>query len=130
LRSAHSAADGASAHDKLSPSRTEDALAAIAKAYTEPLPPQISFTEALPLRQDLADRAARLELAQGNPQAALTWTARGLALSTAPGVFRANLLLTSADAHEAMNQPDAARAALLQALEVNQQLLDRELENP
>ncbi len=136
LRTVHTQADAAAASGpskrdaRKKGAASQTAIGAIANLYAAPPPPQLSADELLPLRRDLADRAARLELAQGNPRAALTWTSRGLSLSDAPGVFRANLLLTAADAHQALGQGDDARAALLQALQVNQQLLDRELENP
>lgn len=133
LRALHALADAVPApgRDSANPGKAElGALEAISEFYAAPPPPQLSANEILPLRRDLADRAARIELARGKPREALSWTGRGLSLSDTPGVFRANLLLTAAEAHEALGQTEAARSALLQALQVNQSLLDQEVENP
>jgi len=83
-----------------------------------------------PLRQDLADRIARLYLHTEEPQLALTWARRGLAITEAESVLRATLQITEADALEALGDRDAARASLMSALETNQALLNVELEHP
>lgn len=89
-----------------------------------------AHAEVLSLSQDLASRAARMELDRKHGPAALTWAERGLAVSHAPTVLRANLLLDAADAHKLANEPDAARGLLVEALRINQTLLDKELETP
>jgi hypothetical protein len=86
--------------------------------------------EVTSLSQDLASRAARIELARHHGPAALAWAQRGLALSEAPTVMRANLLLDAADAHKLQNEPDKARGLLVEALRINQTLLHKELETP
>lgn len=125
LREVHQAVDGAQ-----TPAKKRAALGGLEQLFESRPPQDMLAAELLPVRQDLADRAARLELSLGNAQDALSWTSRGLGLSTEPSVFRANLLLTTADAHEALGQKKPARTALMQALKVNRALLDRELENP
>lgn len=92
--------------------------------------PAAPAAELIELRQDLAVRAARLELQLGRPEAALAWAQRGLELSPGPSVMAATLWLTSADAHEAAGRLDETRAALSKALTINKRLFERELGEP
>lgn len=101
-----------------------------AKGVTKGAPGQMAHAEVVSLSQDLASRAARIELALGSGAAALAWAERGLALSPAPSVLRANLLLDAADAHGLSGRPALGKPFLLEALRINQRLLDEELETP
>jgi hypothetical protein len=128
LRAVHAqldAAKGASAQ--------REALRAVERLFESAAPQGTGVTSApelLPLRQDLASRAAQVELALGQAASAGRWAQRGLALSTAPSLFRANLLLDAAEARRLEGDDAGARAALLDAMQVNQHLLEEELENP
>lgn len=122
LSRAHAAADRAVTGEQVlsSVQRLERAF-----ALTPPGSPEASA-----LRQDAADRIARLRLRLREPSVALEWTRRALEESEAETVLRANLLITQADSLEALGRRDEARAALMAALETNQALLQVELENP
>lgn len=125
LGAAHEAADLAE-----TPATRREAVETVGRAFREPSPAGVSQAEALDIRQDLAARAAQLELSLGDAESALDWTRRGLALSQSASVFRANLLMIQADVLTTQERPDLARKALLEALEVNTALLEQELENP
>lgn len=80
------------------------------------------------LRQDLAERSARVALSLGEREEALRWVERGLSLERAPSLVVVNLLVGRADVLEALGRPDEARSSLVQALGVNQALLAQELD--
>ncbi len=80
------------------------------------------------LRQDLAERSARVALSLGQTDEALGWIERGLALDRAPSLVVANLLVGRADILEALGRADEARGSLVEALGVNQALLAQELD--
>ncbi len=127
LRSVHAKLDAAK-----SASEQRAALQAVEHLFeaTHPLGSGESAPELLPLRQDLASRAARIELHLGDAASAGRWTERGLALAAAPSLFRANLLLDAAEVRRREGNEAGARSALLEALQINQHLLEEELENP
>lgn len=79
------------------------------------------------LRQDLAERSARVALSIGDPEEALRWIERGLAVDRTPSLVLGNLLVGRADVLEVVGRPDEARSSLVEALGVNQALLAREL---
>jgi hypothetical protein len=124
----HAQLDGAeSAIDKRA------ALSDVERVFEASPPPStmdVSAPELLPLRQDLASRAARVELDLGHAASADQWARRGLALTTTPSIFRANLLLDAAEARRRQGDDAGARAALVEAMQINQHLLDEELETP
>jgi len=119
VRAAHQTADSATTQEQ-----KRAAERALESAFERSAAPGAEAA----LRQDLADRAARLELELGHAQQALDWTQRGLAVEGAPDLLRANLLITEADAWVALGQRGEARQSLLAALEINQALLSSELE--
>jgi tetratricopeptide (TPR) repeat protein len=82
------------------------------------------------LRQDLSVRAATLRLRGGELKQAEVLVRQGLALSEAPSAARAQLFITLADVEEAKGQADDAKQALLNALAINQELFEKELEEP
>jgi len=82
------------------------------------------------VRQDIAGRLSKLALDRGDPRGARSWADRGLDFRREPSVFRANLFIARANAERALGNADAASASLFEALKVNQQLLEVELENP
>jgi murein L,D-transpeptidase YcbB/YkuD len=127
LRSVHAKLDAAK-----SASEQRTALQAVERLFesTPPLGSGESAPELLPLRQDLASRAARVELHRGDTASAGRWAARGLHLAAAPSLFRANLLLDAAEVRRREGNEAGARAALLEAMQINQHLLEEELENP
>lgn len=122
LAQAHAAADRA-----VSDEQVLSSLRRLERAF-ELTPP--GAPEATALRQDAADRIARLHLRRREPSLALDWTRRGLEESEAETVLQATLLITQADSLEALGRRDEARGALMAALETNQALLHVELENP
>lgn len=81
-------------------------------------------------REDLAARAAQLYLRAQLADEARRVAEEALTLRDEPSVTRANLLVVLADAAEQTGKPDAARAYLMDALVMNQKLLDKELETP
>ena len=115
----------------ISIARTSPALSEIGvdtqalSAAASPLSPEL----AAPVLQDLASRAARLTLALGRAEDSRDWAERGLALEGQP-LFRANLLVTLADAEQKLGHADIAREHLVEALGINRDLLDQELEEP
>lgn len=125
LEEAHRAADAAK-----DPTSRGVAVARLAELYERENTLPRDLPEIVELRQDLAVRAARLELAASDASAALAWVERGLALSEEPSVLAATLWMVAADAHETRGDFGEARRALHQALAINQQLLHRELEEP
>lgn len=82
------------------------------------------------VRQDIAGRLSRLALERGELERARSWAERGLGFHEGPSVFRANLFVARANAERALGDADAASASLLEALKVNERLLEQELENP
>ncbi len=127
LRSVHAKLDAAKGA-----SEQRAALQAVERLFeaTPPVGPGESAPELLPLRQDLASRAARALLQLGDAAGARRWAERGLALAAAPSLFRANLLLDAAEVRRREGDEAGARSALLEAMQINQHLLEEELENP
>jgi len=123
VRQAHAGVDGAQSSDD-----KNDALRRIAVVLDEATP--LPEASAAPVKQDLASRAARLALELGRADEARGWAERGLALGNGMPFFRANLLVELADAERMLGKNEAAREHLVQALGINQDLLDRELEEP
>jgi len=123
LEQAHSAADHAATEGE-----TRSALRSLERAFE--LSPEGNRETTLSLRQDLADRIARLHLRLGEAQTSLEWARKGLTQSDRNTVLRATLLITEADALEALGERDQARDRLMSALEINQALLHVELEEP
>jgi tetratricopeptide (TPR) repeat protein len=119
---AHRAADEA----KERPAE-EEAARLLEQALTLPVAPGET---SLILRQDLSVRAATLRLRGGDLKQAEVLVQQGLALSDAPSAARAQLLMTLADVEEAKGQLDEAKQALLGALAINQELFEKELEEP
>jgi len=122
LRRAHAFADAAS------DSEFDDAAKRLESALLEL--GDDSTADQVALRQDAADRIARLRLLSGNAAAALAQVEAALSWSNTPSLFRANLYITQADAHEALGDDAAKRRSLMHALEENSQLLTHELKTP
>lgn len=120
LRATHELIDRAEADDPTA------ALQAIESAFEQLAD---SGTELL-AKQDLAFRAAEISLSTGAARDARSWAERGLELSDEPSAPRANLLVVLADAERALGRPQRERAALMEALQLNQVLLEKELEHP
>lgn len=90
----------------------------------------LSGEATLILRQDLSARAGSLRLRVGDLKTAELLVRRGLSMSEAPSAARAQLFIVLADVEEARGHGDAAKQALLGALSINQELFERELEEP
>ncbi len=86
--------------------------------------------EVVPVKQDLAARAGRLYFEAGDFKNATLVLNQGLGLSRAPSALRAQLLITLADVEESQGDTERARAALLEALQVNKALFSEELMTP
>jgi tetratricopeptide (TPR) repeat protein len=108
----------------------ESALERMSELWASVPPSWAARPEAVELRQELAARAARLELAAGRPREARRWAERGLALDQDVSSLSAALWLVMADAYEAEGNTSEARGALKEALASHERLLERELEDP
>jgi len=82
------------------------------------------------LRPDIYCRLAEVALRLGQPQAALDWARRGLALGAPASPFVARLYLLEGQAKSALGDRNGAAKSYLNAIEVNEQLLDQSLEAP
>ncbi|MEO8183673.1 MAG: hypothetical protein ABI895_32990 [Deltaproteobacteria bacterium] len=82
------------------------------------------------LRPDIYCRLAEVALRLGQPQAALDWARRGLALGAPASPFVARLYLLEGQAKSALGDRNGAAKSYLKAIEVNEQLLDQSLEAP
>lgn len=82
------------------------------------------------LRPDIYCRLAEVALRLGQPEAALDWARRGLALGAPASPFVARLYLLQGQAKSALGDRDGAAKSYLKAIEVNEQLLDQSLEAP
>lgn len=91
---------------------------------------QLGTPHSIAVQQDLSARTAGLLLEAGRREDARTELRMALALTEKPTILRANLFITLADVEEAEKNHDVARAALMEALKINQTLLDTELEKP
>jgi len=82
------------------------------------------------LRPDIYCRLAEVALRLGQPQAALDWARRGLALGAPASPFVARLYLLEGQAKNALGDRDGAARSYLKAIQVNEQLLDESLGDP
>lgn len=120
VEAAHSRADGAQSAGE----RSEASVRLIEAYRTVPEAggPLVAW-----VRQDLCARIGQGFLEERQPAQALEWARRGLSLSDATNVARADLLRLSGEALEALGDEEAAAAALHEALKVNQELMERAL---
>jgi tetratricopeptide (TPR) repeat protein len=79
------------------------------------------------LAQDALCEFALLFLDMGRYLEGLARAEQGIELSEAPSIFLANLYLTRAEAYQLLERHDEAPAALFEALNVNQHLMQRSL---
>jgi predicted negative regulator of RcsB-dependent stress response len=79
------------------------------------------------VRQDLFYRLAALQLERRQPDSALDFASRGLALGEQKEVFTANLRLVRGRAHESLAHVREAAADYHAALKISEALLDRAL---
>src|SRR5690606_15280366 len=101
VEAAHAQADRARA-----PAEVASAQAALEQAYAQV--PQSSDPREVWVRQDLCARIGELWLARGEPARGLEWVEKGLELSHAITVARANLLGLKGRALEALGQKEQA----------------------
>jgi len=80
------------------------------------------------IRQDLYCRLAETALRLGEPQTALEWTRRGLALDGQPTPLLAQLEALEGDAWVALGDDNRAARGYMRALEVHEKLLDEDLD--
>lgn len=80
------------------------------------------------IRQDLYCRLAETALRLGEPQTALEWTRRGLALDGQPTPLLAQLEALEGDAWAALGDDERAARGYMRALNVHEQLLDENLD--
>lgn len=122
LREVHEAADSArSREQKLAAAR--NLLSLYESISSEGSPHLIS------VQQDLLARAAHFQL-ESSPARAKELVERGLLLSSTPSILRANLFLALADAEEALGNQERAKKALMEALAINENLFESEMETP
>lgn len=122
LRKVHEEADAArSLEEKLASAQS---LLSLYEAISSGNSPHL-----ISVRQDLLARAAHFQL-ESSPAHAKESAERGLLLSRAPSVLRANLFLALADAEEALGSQERAKKALMEALAINEQLFESEMETP
>lgn len=82
------------------------------------------------LRQELAARGASIWVELGREDAALDLIQRGQRLGSQPTASRAQLFIARADLAEHLGHESEAREALMEALRINQQLFEEEMEEP
>ena len=80
------------------------------------------------IRQDLYCRLAETALRLGEPQTALEWTRRGLALDGQPTPLLAQLEALEGDAWAALGDDERAARGYMRALNVHEKLLDEDLD--
>ena len=122
LARAHAALDAAHA-----PAELEDARGLLTDLSRELGPGGVDPDGRL-IRQDLYCRLAETALRLGEPQTALEWTRRGLALDGPPTPFLAQLQALEGDAFEALGDQDRAVRSYVKALAVHERLLDENLD--
>jgi len=120
---AHRAADEAIARGEL-----DEARAALLGPFEAEPPEGVAERDRRVVRQDLAFRLAEVELEAEVPEAALRWVERGLELGRGEDLFTANLLVARGRANEALGREREAAADYFEALEINDALLRRTLE--
>ncbi|MEY4547723.1 MAG: hypothetical protein RL685_3918 [Pseudomonadota bacterium] len=86
--------------------------------------------EAEQLRPDVYCRLAEITLRLGQARAALDWARQGLELGSEPSPFVACLYQQQGRAREALGDRDGAARSYMNALQVNERLLDESLEGP
>lgn len=123
LDAAHAQLDQARTTNDLQRAKAE--LTALASAGLEGAG---ESSVALALRQDLYCRLAEVALRLGDPAAALEWTRRGIELGGPRSVFSARLHALRGQAHEALGDDALASASYMQALDINETLLDESLD--
>lgn len=121
LLEAHAAADAA---------ETEQMQVQAARSMESAFGMPVSTPAALELRQELAARAAAIWIELGRDAAAESLIQSGLELSSHPSAARAQLLMVQADLAEGRGRDELARASLMAALAINQQLFEQEIEEP
>jgi predicted negative regulator of RcsB-dependent stress response len=82
------------------------------------------------LRPDIYCRLAEVALRLGQPEVALDWARRGIALGAPASPFVARLYLLEGQAKSALGDRNGAAQSYLKAIDVNEQLLDESLESP
>jgi len=121
----------ARAHAELDAAQSRPALERSRRTLTElsqALGDQVDNADGRLIRQDLYCRLAETALRMGQPQAALEWTGRGLALDGPPTPFLAQLEALEGDAWAALGDDDRAARGYMKALGVHEQLLDEDLD--
>lgn len=106
------------------------ARATLVTAWDTPPPTTIAADDARAVRQDLAYRLARIDMAEGRDRDALSWAQKGLALGRNASVETANLLIVSGHANQRIGNEQQAIVDLHEALVINDTLLTRALEAP
>lgn len=119
-----------SADDRLLSRETAAARATLVTAWDTPPPTTIAAEDARVVRQDIAYRLARIDMAEGRNQDALTWARKGLALGRNASVETANLLIVSGHVNQRIGNEQQAIVDLHDALVINDTLLTRALEAP
>jgi hypothetical protein len=82
------------------------------------------------LRQDLFCRLAEAALRVGQPDQALEWAKRGIALDGPPNPLLAQLMAIDGQARASLGDRLGAARSYLRALEINETLLDEHLDGP
>jgi hypothetical protein len=125
VQSAYSDADRARSVAELA--RARERLTALSSAGLGGISTAV---EAEQLRPDVYCRLAELTLRLGQARAALDWARQGLELGSAPSPFVACLYQQQGRAREALGDRDGAARSYMNALQVNEGLLDESLEGP
>jgi tetratricopeptide (TPR) repeat protein len=120
VQAAHAQAD--SAHGDAERAAAAEALERAYRAVPSDEDPTLTW-----VRQDLCVRIGDAALRRGDADAALLWAERGLGLSESSNVARADLFRVKGEALEAQGKKEDAVRALHDALEINQQLMERAL---
>ncbi len=121
------AADSAAADQTLASGHTGQAVARLRRIARRPVPSEVASEDARVVRQDAFERWARIELARGANEEAISRSDEGLALGTREDVFTANLLTTRGRANEALGRDREAAEDYHRALVIEEALLTRAL---
>lgn len=127
LERVHALGDRALLDRDASRTEVEHAQQALAELARAPAEGHWSATETRQVRQDLFCRLAEAALRLGQPEAALDWARQGLALDGPPTPFLAQLSALEGQAKAALGDRLGAAQSYMQALKVNQALLDESL---
>jgi tetratricopeptide (TPR) repeat protein len=107
----------------------ESARMTLVASLDRPVPETVNPQDSRMVKQDMCFRLSLVEMEDKQPEKALEWARRGLALGRQQDLFTANLYVAMGSAHEALGQEARAAEAYHLALKINE-TLDEPKETP